>query len=349
MGMIKLPKKSVDFFNNHYLEIFESGNLAEGDWNKKVAQWACDYTAAQHALAVNSNGAGVFAILNILKQYKGKKKVFLQSNTMYGVRTMAISSGLGLCGYVDCSLDYLMPTYAQVKEFISHLDKPNECVFLLTHIGGWVNPDIEKIAQLCKDSGVTLVEDCAHSLGSTLKGKHTGTFGDAGVYSLYATKTIPVGEGGIIITQDEELHRMIEKFIMYDRFDQELDVGVNLRMSEINALLAYSVIRETEAIIQNKYKIANKYIEACDKYNWKYIDPISENQRSNLYKFILLSNSKQPEKEFSQITKRTSPVYDYALGGDKQEIVGRHICLPIWYLLEDEIVNGIVSDLRRDN
>ena len=347
MGMIKLPKKSIDFFNNNYLEIFESGNLAEGDWNKKVADWACTYTAAQYALAVNSNGSGVFAILNILKKYRGKNKVFLQSNTMYGVRTMAASSGLELCGYVDCSLDYLMPTYAQVEEFIGILDKPNECVFLITHIGGWVNPDIEKIAQLCKDKGVALVEDCAHSLGSTLNEKHTGTFGDAGVYSLYATKTIPVGEGGIIVTQDKDLYQMLEKYVMYDRFEQKLDIGVNLRMSEINALLSYSVIQETEAIIQNKYQIADKYIKACEEYNWSYINPASGNQRSNLYKFILLSNSDKPEEEFSQITKRTSPVYDYALGSDHQELVRRHICLPIWYLLEDEIVDSVVSELQR--
>ena len=347
MGMIKLPKKSIDFFNNNYLDIFESGNLAEGEWNTKVADWACEYTSAQCALAVNSNGSGVFAILNILKQYRGKKRVFLQSNTMYGVRTMAASSGLELNGYVDCSLDYLMPTYTQVEEFIGTLDKPSECVFLLTHIGGWVNPDIEEIARLCKNKGVALVEDCAHSLGSTLNGKHTGTFGDAGVYSLYATKTIPVGEGGIIVTQDKELHQMVEKFIMYDRFEQKLDVGVNLRMSEINALLTYSVIQETEAIIQNKYQIANKYIKACEKYNWNYIDPASGNQRSNLYKFILLSYSDKPEEEFSQITKRTSPVYDYALGGDDQEIVKRHICLPIWYLLEDKVVDAAVSELQR--
>jgi perosamine synthetase len=349
MGMIKLPKKSVNFFNRHYSEIFESGNLAEGDWNKKVAQWSCAYTSAHYALAVNSNGAGIFTLLRILKQYRHKKRVFLQSNTMYGVRTIAISSGLDLCGYIDCSLDYLMPTYEQVEEFISYLDKPSECVFLLTHIGGWVNPDIVKIAKLCKDKGVTLIEDCAHSLGSTLKGKHTGTFGDAGVYSLYATKTIPVGEGGIVVTQDKELYQMAEKFIMYDRFDQELDVGINLRMSEINALLTYSVIQETEAIIQNKYEIAKKYIEACDKYNWNYINPTSDNQRANLYKFILLSNSEHPENEFSKIVKRTSPVYDYALGRDPYELIKRHICLPIWYLLDDVVVDDVVSELKKDN
>ena len=47
MGMIKLPKKSIDFFNDNYPNIFETGNLAEGDWNIKVAEWSCKYTVSQ--------------------------------------------------------------------------------------------------------------------------------------------------------------------------------------------------------------------------------------------------------------------------------------------------------------
>ncbi len=183
-------------------------------------------------------------------------------------------------------------------------------------------------------------------MGSTLNKRHTGTFGDAGVYSLYATKAVPVGEGGIVVTKDKELYQMMEKFVMYDRFDQELDIGVNLRMSEINALLAYAVIKETESIIKNKYTIAKTYIKVCDESNWRYIDPTSNNQRSNLYKFILLSNSKNPKKEFSQIKSRTSPVYDYALGRDLCELTERHICLPIWYLLEDKVVEKVICELK---
>ena len=347
MGMIKLPNQSINFFNENYLNIFESGNLAEGEWNKKVAEWACKYTLSDYALAVNSNGSGIYTILRLLKEYRFKKKVFLQSNTMYGVKTIAVSSGLDLCGYVDCSLDYLMPTYEQVKIFISNLNKPEDSVFLLTHIGGMVNPDIERIADLCKNSGVSLVEDCAHSLGSTISGEHTGLFGDAGVYSLYATKAIPVGEGGIVVTKDQELFNMAEKFIMYDRFDQKLNVGINFRMSEINALLAFAVINETESIIDNKYLIANKYIKACEDFDWSYINPATNNQRSNLYKFILLSRSENPERDFQNIKTRTSPVYDYLLGGDASQITKRHICLPIWYGLEDSIVDKVVSELYR--
>lgn len=347
MGMIKLPEQSISFFEDHYSEIFESGNLAEGKWIAEVATWATEYTGAPYAHAVNSNGAGIFSILNILGRYFNKRRIFLQSNTMYGVRTMSITSGLELCGYVDCDLNYLMPTYDQVVDFVSRLDQPSECVFLLTHIGGWVNPDIEKIAEFCRDKEITLIEDCAHSLGSTLEGKHTGLFGDAGVYSLYSTKAVPAGEGGIIVTKNEELHQKITKFSMYDRFDQVLDVGVNNRMSEINALLSFAVLKSIDEIIENKQKIASEYVKACEKYCWEYIHPTGNDQRSNLYKFILLSRAANPSDDFSQIKTRTSPVYDYALGFDPYEVSKRHICLPIWYKLEDDSIHKVLSELQR--
>jgi dTDP-4-amino-4,6-dideoxygalactose transaminase len=347
MGMIKLPKESVLFFEDNYPEIFESGNLAEGKWNSEVANWAAEYTSAPYAHAINSNGAGIFAILNILSRYYNKRRIFLQSNTMYGVRTMSVTSGLELCGYVDCNLDYLMPSYDQVVDFVSRLDKPSECVFLLTHIGGWVNPDIEKIAEFCVEKEITLIEDCAHSLGSTLNGKHTGLFGDAGVYSLYSTKAVPAGEGGIIVTKNEELHKKVTKFSIYDRFDQVLDIGVNNRMSEINALLSYAVLKSIDEIIENKHAIANKYIKACESYGWEYIHPTSNEQRSNLYKFILLSRTNDPNDDFAQIKTRTSPVYDYALGHDPNKVSARHICLPIWYKLEEDSIQQVLSELQR--
>ena len=68
MGIIKLPQKSIEFFEEHYSEIFETGNLAESKWIEQVANWTTEYTEAPFAHAVNSNGAGIFSLLNILKQ-----------------------------------------------------------------------------------------------------------------------------------------------------------------------------------------------------------------------------------------------------------------------------------------
>ena len=66
MGMIKLPNESLVFFNKHSSEIFKSGELAEGKWNQAVADWECNYSTSSNALAVNSNGASLLALLKII-------------------------------------------------------------------------------------------------------------------------------------------------------------------------------------------------------------------------------------------------------------------------------------------
>ena len=77
----------------------------------------------------------------------------------------------------------------------------------------------------------------------------------------------------------------------------------------------------------------------------EYIDPKGNDQRSNLYKFILLSRSIEPDKTFKAIKTRTSQVYDYALGGDAEQITKRHICLPIWYNQPSDVTEKVLKEL----
>ena len=117
-------------------------------------------------------------------------------------------------------------------------------------------------------------------------------------------------------------------------------------MSEINALLAYAVLKETEFIINNKYLVAKSYIDLCKINKIDYLEPEGNGQRSNLYKFILRSRDKDPLSEFVNIKSRTSPVYDYSLGEDLEEITKRHICLPIWFNQPREVTEKVLEELR---
>lgn len=347
MGMIKIPKKSIEFFKSKQMDIFDSGNLAESGWNKKLSEQVTKLTKAKSAAVTNSNGSGLLATLLILKTYFGKKSIVLQSNTMFGMKVMAQSSGLDIKGFVDCRLSYLMPSFADVEKFFNTIPNKHEFVFLLTHIGGWSNPEIEAIANYCEKHSIALIEDCAHSLGTIIDGQHTGTFGLAGVYSFYATKAIPAGEGGVVVSNSEDLMSYLQDFLIYDRFKQAMNIGVNFRMSELNALFCFSVLREADNILSNKHSISRLYEDVCNQYGWGYIKPVNAQQISNLYKFILISDAEDPESEFSNIRTRTSSVYDYYLGEDPFNVSKGHICLPIWYGLEADIVEQVVNELKR--
>ena len=347
MSLVKLPKKSVEFFKKNQDEILNSGNLVEGAWNKTLNEKIKEISGAKNAICVNSNGSGLVAILLIFKTYFGREDVMIQSNTMYGVKTMVGTSGLNLVNFINCQIETLMPNYKDVENAVKNYkgDK-NKLVIMLSDIGGIINPDIEKIAKFLKQENILLLEDAAHSFGARLNKKFSGTFGDAGVYSYYATKAIFAGEGGVAVTNNDELGNYLQDFIVYDRFKQKMPIGSNIRLSELQALMIFSVVNYYKDIILNKNEIAEKYIESCKMNEIQFI---SQNQNLNIgnyYKFTIISPSNEITKVYPNIKTTTSKVYDYALGKNK-EIPLKHLCLPIWYNQDKSLTDKVLVELNR--
>jgi dTDP-4-amino-4,6-dideoxygalactose transaminase len=239
-----------------------------------------------------------------------------------------------------------MPSLDDVERTLHSCENKASAIILLSHIGGIVNPDMEAIAALCKENNVTLLEDCAHSFGATLQGKHSGTFGDAGVYSFYATKAIPTGEGGVAITNDEEMGAALVNYVKYDRFDQKMNIGVNVRQSEMHALMTYAVMKEVDDIIQDKAKIASRYMEVCQKHGIRYISQDDQGTLGNYYKFIVLAKNEHIDETLPSLETVTSKVYDYCLG-NTHAITTNHACLPIWYAQPDEMTDKVVAELKK--
>ncbi len=345
MGMIKLPEGAQTFFKDNIDSVFESGCIAEGPWIDALEQEVRSIVGSSFSTSFCSNGAGLNAILTVLRKERGFTKYIIQANTMYGMKLLGDNVGMSYEGAVPSSIDTLMPTASQVDVFLSGLRKPAQTVFVLSHIGGIVNPDVEEIADICSSYGVCLVEDCAHSLGATLNGRHSGTFGLAGVYSLYATKAIPSGEGGISVTNDDDLGEKLARFVKYDRFEMKMDVGLNLRVSEIQALLSFSVIRELQTILDDKREIGALYDKACERLGLRYVPQQTSVMAGNYYKYILLDTSGELRSKWGCIDQ-TSPVYGYSMDEDRDGITSGHICLPIWYGLERSAVQNVIGQLE---
>ncbi len=346
MGSIKLPKNSINFFKNNQNEIFESGNLAEGPWNEKLSEEIKSICNVKNAICVNSNGSGLVALLLIYKEYYGRTNIMIQSNTMYGVKTLTKTAGYNLVDFIDCRLETLMPSLEDLKKSVdSYKGSIDQLVILLSDIGGIINPDIEKISKFCKQKNIILLEDSAHSFGSTLNKKFSGTFGNAGVYSYYSTKAIFAGEGGVVVTNDTDVGNYMKDFIVYDRFKQKMEIGCNIRLPELQALMIYSVVKEYKEIIKNKFKIAGKYEDLCKSLKIKYINQNENSNIGNYYKFTIISPDKPVSSYLPKLKTITSKVYDYSLGRSK-DLPVKHLCLPIWYMLEESISDKVVEEIE---
>ena len=328
MSTIKLPKNSIEFFKNNQDEIFKTGKLAEGPWNEELSKKIKIITNVKNAIGVNSNGSGIVALLLIYKEYYGRTDVMIQSNTMYGVKTMTKTAGYNLTNVIDCRLETLMPSFDDLKKAVNNYNKETEkLVIILSDIGGIINPDIEKIVKFCKEKNIILIEDSAHSFGSTLNKKFSGTFGNAGVYSYYSTKAIFAGEGGVVVTNDNNIGDLMRDFIAYDRFKRKMNIGCNIRLAELQALMIYSVIKEYEEIII------------------KYISQKNDLISGNYYKFTIISPRKNISELLPKVKTTTSKAYEYALGASK-EIPLKHLCLPIWFNLKESVSDKVVSELK---
>ena len=346
MGVIQVPKDSENFFKRKIDNIFKSGNLAENFWNDQLRGLVNKITGSKGSEIFCSNGAGLLTILQIYKKYYGRKEILIQNNTMYGMYTMANSSGLKLKGYIECNLETLMPSFNDfIKALKDSKTKNNKLVVMLSHMGGIINPDIKRIANYCKKKNIKLLEDCAHSFGATIDKKHSGMFGDAGVYSFYATKSIPAGEGGILVSNDEKLISLAQRYVKYDRFEQKMSIGVNFRISEIQALLIFSVIKNYKKIINDKRKTYKIYEKFCKKNKIKFIDQYKRGN-GNHYKFTIINKKQKITDYLKKLKTKTSEIYDYSLNGDMY-IPDHHVCLPIWYKQKKNIINRAIDEIKK--
>ena len=147
---------------------------------------------------------------------------------------------------------------------------------IIVHYAGFAC-DMERICALCKKHGLLLIEDCAHSPGSeyfhsTLEGQPLGTFGDAAAFSFFANKNIAAGEGGMIVTRNENLYNKLKSLrshgmsvISFDRFKgraASYDVeapGYNYRIHEISSALGLVQLQKLNEANEKRGKLVEYY------------------------------------------------------------------------------------------
>jgi perosamine synthetase len=119
------------------------------------------------------------------------------------------------------------------------------------------------IMELAKGKGITVIEDCAESLFSRYAGRYCGTFGDVNTFSFHATKTITTGEGGLVVTEDEDIYR---KMLLYrshgllqrGRYYHELP-GHNFRLTNLQAALGCAQLEQRERIVSERRRVHRQY------------------------------------------------------------------------------------------
>jgi dTDP-4-amino-4,6-dideoxygalactose transaminase len=247
--------------------------------------------------------------------------VLCPSNTFMATPLAAIRSGAEV-QFVDCNREDLCMSFA---DFERQAERHKPRAAFLVHIGGHIAFDTQRIADYCAANDIFLIEDCAHAHGASWNGRTAGGYGDAGVYSLYATKTISTGEGGVLVSRRPDVIEHARQFRNYGKPTYEVP-GLNFRMSEFTAALALVQTERMPEIVAWKNDVARAELDPLYPSRLE----LPEGMVSGLYKYIV----------FDWLERSTGRVYDepcHRIMGHHVElpnsdwVAQNHSCVPLYY------------------
>ena len=365
---MKIPPVKVIFDENARKEILgriedclTSGMLAQGKYIEEFEDKWAQYLGIEHAVAV-SNGSSAIEVAMRILNVQGKE-VLVPVNTFAASAISVLLAG-GIVRFVDMDAATFSPSLEELKRRVT----PKTAGVEIVHIGGIITPEIEKIRDWCQEKGLWLFEDCAHAHGSDMNGKRAGRFGIAGGYSFFATKTMTSGEGGMIVTEDEEFaqkarllrnHGKPEPWVSY-----HTELGSNWRLSELNAAVGLSHLTRLDDFISWRDKIARLYSDLLRKVPG--ITLVLPRARTSWYKYIVLLDARIDKDKLKQSMKEqgvslSGEVYDVPLHEQPifqnmtdgefpvaEDVCHRHICLPLYYGMSEDEARFVVETLNKN-
>ena len=217
--------------------------------------------------------------------------------------------------------------------------------------------DLLEMAEYCKGRGIWFIEDAAQSLGSTAFGKQLGTIGDLGTYSLSSPKIITSGQGGAIVTDDQELYDKIALIRNFGRAaptpysDSFVTKGWNFKFTDIQAVIGIEQLKKLPTRVARRKQMGKLYFELLGKIRGIELVP-TDFSTTALFAFDLMTERRSGMQEFLKAKGigtrfaypplHSEPAYDYPGNYPVSEIAGeRGLWLPSSNNLTDDEIRYV--------
>ncbi len=224
------------------------------------------FTGAQYAHAVSSGSAAVSCALAAAGIGYGDEVIVPPFTFVATIEAVLLAGAIPVFAEIDETL-CLSPN--GIRSVVTSKTK----AVLLVHMCGAIG-HIEEIMQICKENNLKFIEDSAQALGASYKGKMAGTFGLLGCYSFDFFKIVTCGEGGIVVTNDEQFYKNADTFSDHGHdhignargMEQHPNIGTNFRIGEMNAAVGLAQMRKLGHILEIQKKNQQILMDALRKY-----------------------------------------------------------------------------------
>ena len=236
---------------------------------------------------------------------------------------------------------------------------------LVVHVYG-LSADMDKIMEICNKYNVTVIEDAAESLGAYYKGKHTGSFGEFGVFSFNGNKIITTSGGGMLVSNDEEKIKKVRFWSTQSRdaarHYQHSELGFNYRMSNVVAGIGRGQLKVLDQRVAKKKYIFEFYKRELGQLEGVEFMPINDWNEPNYWLSVMIMKGKvRPldvmealEKDNIESRPLWKPMhmqpffaeYDYVGSDVSEKLFENGVCLPSDTKMTDEDLERIVSIIK---
>jgi len=250
------------------VETLRSGWLTTGPKTKEFETRFAEYVGAPRAVAVNSCTAGLHIALAALDLEPGDEVITTPYTFVASVETIVMAGGTPV--FVDVEPGSLNIDPAKVERAVTSRTR----AIVPVHFAG--HPcDMDPLLDLARRRGIRVIEDAAHALPASYRGRRIGTLGDCTAFSFYATKNLTTGEGGMVTTADEDLEARMRRLALHGMsrdawnryaqggawFYEVLDLGFKYNMPDIQASLGITQLARLDGFARRREALVAKYFE----------------------------------------------------------------------------------------
>ncbi len=269
-----------------------------------------DYVGRRHAVAFNSGTSALHALM-LAHGIGAGDEVIVPSFTF-----ISTANSVLFVGAKPVFADIEPETFALDAEDVRRKVTERTRAIVLVHYGGLPARDTEALKKLAHEKGVLLIEDAAESLGATMDGKKVGTFGHSAMFSFCGNKVITTGEGGMIVTDDSDVHRNLLLIRSHGRLEKEnyfessgspdyVTLGYNFRMNSMTAALGVAQMKKLDDVIALRRKVAQTYDDEFARRGTPVRPPASGRPYFNVYQMysLLFTDSESRRKAVARLNQ----------------------------------------------
>lgn len=337
-------------------EYLDSGGwLTEFKRTREFERMVSDYVGSKFACAVN-NGTVSLALALMGLGIGRDEEVIVPDYTM-----IASANSVVLAGAKPVLVDIDCKTLCLDLDLVEEVITPRTKAIMFVSINGRYT-DMRRLTFIANRYDLLLIEDAAQSLGSRCEGKHLGTFGDVGSFSFSFAKIITTGQGGMLVTDSEQLYQRIRMIKDFGRPKGGVDyheiLGFNFKFSDLQAVIGIEQMKKLDWRVRRKKEIYKLYRDLLEDI--PEIDFIETNLNDTTPWYIDILIEKDRDKLISFLDRRgigarpfypaihTQPPYSYVecTFENSEYVSQRGVWLPSASFLTDEDIKRVCSEIR---